>query len=62
MKPTPNNNSPVQPEHNEDHTDGSFSGYPPYPVSEDIYNQLTEEQELDPDDVNNVKGTRLFGG
>lgn len=35
--------------------DDSFSGYPSYPVSEDIYNQLQEDQEIDPDDITTKK-------
>lgn len=30
-------------------------GYPPYPPSEDIYNQFTEEMEIDPENVLELK-------
>ena len=30
-------------------------GYPPYPPSEDIYNQFTEEVDIDPENVLEVK-------
>ena len=33
----------------------SFPGYPPYPASEDIYNQDTKEQNLDPENPAEIK-------
>jgi hypothetical protein len=32
-----------------------FPGYQPYPVSEDIYYQFTEESEIDPEDPSKLK-------
>jgi hypothetical protein len=32
-----------------------FPGYPPYPVSEDIYYKFKEESEIDPEDPNQLK-------
>ncbi|MES2779507.1 MAG: hypothetical protein V4651_06365 [Bacteroidota bacterium] len=46
---------PITPSESEDTANESFSGYPAYPVSEDIYNQLKEEQEIDPDDIQTKK-------
>ena len=34
-------------------TDGG--GYPPYPPSEDIYNQFTEEMDIDPENLLEMK-------
>jgi hypothetical protein len=42
---------PIEPNEIKDVAMDAFLGYPPYPVSEDVYNQLVEEQEVDPDDV-----------
>ena len=43
-------NSTIQTEGKE-----SFPGYPPYPASEDIYNQDTKEQNLDPENPAETK-------
>lgn len=33
----------------------NFPGYPMYPASEDVYNKLKEEIELDPEDPGRLK-------
>ncbi len=37
----------------EDNSD--FPGYPMYPTTDDIYNQLKEETEIDPEDITKEK-------
>ena len=32
-----------------------FPGYPTYPASEDIYNQLEQEEDIDPEDISQKK-------
>lgn len=34
---------------------GDFPGYPMYPTTDDIYSQLKEETEIDPEDTTKVK-------
>lgn len=36
-------------------SDNNLEGYPPYPPSEDIYNQFTEEVNIDPENVLEMK-------
>lgn len=36
-------------------------GYPTYPANEDIYNQAKEEEEIDPEDISNLKETEVLG-
>lgn len=38
-----------------DEVGGSFQGYPLYPASEDIYNQLKVENDIDPEDITKDK-------
>jgi len=39
----------------EDNSD--FPGYPMYPTTDDIYHQLKEETEIDPEDLSKAKST-----
>jgi hypothetical protein len=39
----------------EKEVDTNEGGYPPYPPSEDIYNQFTEEMDIDPENVLEMK-------
>ncbi|WP_298221599.1 hypothetical protein [Flavobacterium sp.] len=42
--------------------DKDFQGYPAYPPSEDIYNKLKEETEVDPEDTSKRKPSNAHNG
>jgi len=39
-----------------------LSGYPPYPVNEDIYNKYQEEKDINPEDTSKTKVSNNFSG
>lgn len=41
--------------HPNENANDNFPGYPQYPPREDIYNQLKEEEDIDPEDTTQMK-------
>ncbi len=42
--------------------ENNLPGYPLYPASEDIYNQLQKEDNIDPDDISKMKSSNDTDG